>query len=115
MLTSLTPGNNLTDTDMISIKEPTARMAGGIKLKNAKSTAAKAEEIANEFESQFVSQMLSNMFSTVDRTEALGGNDSEEVYESMLINEYGKIIARTGGVGVAAHVKQMLISQQEVQ
>jgi Rod binding domain-containing protein len=80
-----------------------------------KASPEKIDQIAQEFESQFVAQMLSSMFSTVDTKEALGGNDAEEVYQSMLINEYGKILARTGGVGVADQVKRVMINQQEVE
>ena len=75
----------------------------------------KIDDVAQDFEAQFISQMLSNMFNTVDTKESLGGSDSEEVYRSMLTNEYGKIIAKTGGIGVADQVKQMMISQQEVE
>ena len=114
--TSLTATKQPTDTDMIAIKESATRPASGLKLRgNAKASAEKIDSLSNEFEAQFISQMLSNMFSTVDAHEALGGSDAEEVYNSMLVNEYGKIIARTGGVGVADQVKQMMIKQQEVE
>lgn len=113
MLTNLTAPKTTTDNDMQAIKE-TASRTGGIKLKGGKSTSEKIDAAANEFESQFVAQMLGTMFSTVDPHESLGGSDSEEVYQSMLTNEYGKLIARTGGIGVADQVKRMMINQQEV-
>jgi peptidoglycan hydrolase FlgJ len=103
-----------TDTDMIAIKEAASRPTGGLRLKGSKSNADKVDSVASEFEAQFISQMLSNMFSTVDTKEALGGSDSEEVYNSLLIDEYGKILARSGGVGVADQVKRIMINQQEV-
>ena len=116
MLT-VTPTSNTkpTDSDMIAVKESAPRVSSGFKLKGGKSSEEKLNAVASEFESQFISQMLSNMFSTLDPSESLGGSDSEEVYESMLVNEYGKIIARTGGVGVADQVKRMMINQQEVE
>lgn len=103
-----------TDTDMIALKEAASRPTGGLKFKGSKASADKIDGVASEFEAQFISQMLSNMFSTVDAKEALGGSDSEEVYDSLLIDEYGKILARSGGVGVADQVKRIMISQQEV-
>ncbi len=99
---------------MIAIKEAANRPAGGIKFKGAKASAEKIDTVASEFEAQFISQMLSNMFSTVDSKDSLGGSDSEEVYQSLLIDEYGKILAKSGGVGVADQVKRIMISQQEV-
>lgn len=103
---------------MIAIKETTTRAASGEKPQGSRTSnaasGAKIDATANEFESEFVAQMLANMFATVDVQEAPGGSDAEEVYRSMIINEYGKIIARTGGVGVADQVKQIMIKQQEV-
>lgn len=108
--------NNSTDSDMLAIKENASRPISGLRLRGGhQATAEKIDETANEFEAQFISQMLSTMFSTVDAHEALGGSDAEEVYQSMLVNEYGKILARTGGVGVADQVKQIMIKQQEVE
>lgn len=103
-----------TDTDMIAIKEAANRSAG-LKFKGSKSSAEKIDSVASEFEAQFISQMLGNMFSTVDSKESLGGSESEEVYDSLLIDEYGKILARSGGVGVADQVKRIMINQQEVE
>ncbi len=115
MLTMTTASNPIMDSDMIAIKDVGPRAASGLKLKGAKPSAEKIDAVANDFEAQFISQMLSNMFATVDPHEALGGSDSEEVYQSMLVNEYGKILARTGGIGVADQVKQIMIKQQEVE
>jgi len=104
-----------TDTDMIALKEAASRPTGGLKFKGSKSNADRIDSVASEFEAQFISQMLSNMFSTVDAKEALGGSGTEEIYNSFLVDEYGKILARTGGVGVADQVKRIMINQQEVE
>lgn len=88
-------------------------------LKKAKHAArgvseAKIDEVAQEFEAQFIAQMMENMFSTVETNSEFGGGQAEEVYRSLLVNEYGKLISRTGGVGVADHVKREMIRMQEV-
>lgn len=99
---------------MLAMKQIDSRPAGGIKLRgNAKQSPEKIDAVAREYEAQFISQMLSTMFSTVEPNEALGGGDAEEVYQSMLVDEYGKILARTGGVGVSDQVKRIMIEQQE--
>lgn len=110
-----TATNNIMDNAMLAIKETGGR-AALFKMKGAGKAADKIDAAANEFESQFISQMMSTMFSTVDKSDdaAGGGSDAEDVYESMLTNEYGKIIARTGGVGVADQVKRVMLDQQEV-
>ncbi len=76
---------------------------------------AKMDEVAQEFEAQFISQMMENMFATVPTNAEFGGGDSEKIYESMMVSEYGKLIARTGGIGLADHVKREMIRLQEVE
>lgn len=75
----------------------------------------KIEATAKEFEAQFISQMLDTMFSTLDPEESLGGSEEEETYQSFLIQEYGKVIERTGGIGLADHIKRAMLNLQEVE
>ncbi|MES2984047.1 MAG: rod-binding protein [Pseudomonadota bacterium] len=113
-ISALSATTKPTDSDMIAIKD--TRAANPLRMKGAtKASADKIDQTASEFESQFISQMVGTMFSTVDAHDALGGSDAEEVYNSMLTNEYGKIIARTGGIGVADQVKKIMLKQQEVE
>lgn len=76
-------------------------------------SAEKMDSVAQEFEAQFISQMLENMFSTVDTNPVLGGGEGEDAYKSLLVDEYGKLLARAGGIGVADHVKRELLRVQE--
>jgi Rod binding domain-containing protein len=78
-------------------------------------SAEKIDETAKEFEAQFISQMLGNMFSGIDPENALGGGEAEGTYRSLLIDEYGKLISRAGGIGVADHVKREMLKMQEVE
>ena len=77
-------------------------------------SSAKVEETAQDFEAQFIAQMMENMFSTVETNSEFGGGEAEEVYRSLLVTEYGKLVSRTGGIGVADHVKREMIRMQEV-
>lgn len=76
-------------------------------------SADKIDQTAQEFEAQFISQMLENMFSTVETNPVLGGGEGEEMYRSLMVDEYGKLLARAGGIGVADHVKRELLRLQE--
>ena len=110
------PSQPKTDSDMLAVRETVNRPVKGIALRgNAKASEAKIDATAREFESQFIAQMMSTMFSTVDTSESLAGSDAEDVYQSMLETEYGKIVSRTGGLGIADQVKQIMIKQQEVE
>lgn len=79
---------------------------------NSKETA-KMEKAAEDFEAFFLSQMMEQMFQGVSTDGMFGGGHAEKVYRSMLVNEYGKHIAQSGGVGVADHVLDTMIEMQE--
>lgn len=108
---------NLTmDTDTMQIvSKQGSRISDMKKLGGGgpRMSAEKADAAAQEFEAQFISQMLENMFSTVDTNPVLGGGEGEDAYKSMLVDEYGKLLARSGGIGVADHVKRELLRVQE--
>ncbi len=70
-------------------------------------------EAAEEFEAVFVSQMLTPMFETLESDSMFGGGPGEEIYRSMMVQEYGKAIARSGGIGIADSVARELIKIQE--
>ena len=76
-------------------------------------TMEKIEATAKEFEAQFISQMLESMFSTRDLKESLGGSEAEETYQSFMIQEYGKIIGRAGGIGISDQIKRSMLELQE--
>lgn len=107
-----------TDIDMLNVQATTSNRlnaAQKAKLAAKGASAEKMDAVAQEFEAQFISQMLGNMFSGVDTNGALGGGEAEETYRSMLIDEYGKLMARAGGIGVADHVKREMLRLQEVE
>jgi len=73
---------------------------------------ARAEEAAKDFEAVFISQMLSHMFSGVEVDPMFGGGQGEEMFRSMMVEEYGKQLADQGGIGIASSVKAKLIEMQ---
>lgn len=102
--------NDLSQSDIKKLHS-TAKSLRGMPKASEAEIAAKAEE----FEAVFLSQMLSHMFSGIETNEMFGGGEGEQMYKSMMVDEYGKIIARTGGIGVADHVKAEMIRLQEMQ
>ncbi len=107
-----------TDIDMMNINtSSTSKLSAGQKAKMASKGASpeKMDEVAKEFEAQFISQMLESMFSGIETDGPMGGGEAESTYRSMLTNEYGKLISRAGGIGVADHVKREMLRLQEVE
>lgn len=73
----------------------------------------KLKKAAGEFESTFVSQMIGMMFEGMEVDETFGGGHGEEMFRSMLTNEYGKQITNRGGFGLADSVYKELLRAQE--
>lgn len=102
--------------DISSAAQLRAGEAKVASLKQArKMNSEQIDKTAEDFEAVFISQMLEHMFADVKTDENFGGGQAEEVYRSMMIDQYGKLMARTGGIGVADHVKRELLKMQEVE
>ena len=54
------------------------------------------------------------MFDSVPVDSTFGGGHGEEVMRSFLVQEYGKIMAKSGTVHIAAAVKNEMIHAQNV-
>jgi len=78
-------------------------------------TPAEARKAAKEFESFFLSQMMQPMFEGIETDGLFGGGHGEEMFRSMLLDEYGKQMARSGKVGLAPAIERAMLSMQEVQ
>lgn len=65
-----------------------------------------------EFESIFIRQMLEVMRKTVHKEDdILGGGMSQDVFESMLYDEYAKKMAETAGFGLADTIYRQVSSK----
>jgi Rod binding domain-containing protein len=68
---------------------------------------------AEDFEAFFLGQMLQPMFNTVDTDALFGGGPGEDMWKGMMVDQYAKEIAHTGGVGIADDVMKAMIQAQE--
>ncbi len=75
---------------------------------------AYAKQAAEEFEAVFLAQMLGPMFDNLETDGMFGGGSSEKIYRSLLVQEYGKSIAKTGGIGISDAVQSEILKLQEV-
>ncbi len=85
--------------------------AAGAKAAESRKAARQAAE---DFEALFLAQMLQPMFKGLEADALFGGGPGEDVYKSMLVQEYGKAISRAGGVGIADAVQAEILKLQEV-
>jgi peptidoglycan hydrolase FlgJ len=82
--------------------------------KPASAAKAKARGSATDFEAVFLSSMFNQMFSGLDGEGPFGGSGAAGVWRSFLSDEYAKIFAKSGGVGLADEVYRSLLAQQEI-
>jgi flagellar protein FlgJ len=87
------------------------------KMRALKTTDPKeADRVSRDFEAMFLSSMLQPMFSTLKPGKGtFGGGNAEGTFQAMLVDEYGKVMAKSGGVGIAAMVRKQILQTQEVQ
>jgi flagellar protein FlgJ len=87
--------------------------AGSIPKPTNSTDAANSAKTAEEFESFFMTQMLEHMFKGIETGGYFGGGHGEDIYQSMMLKEYGRVLAKAGGLGIADIVNQELINMQE--
>ena len=72
-----------------------------------------AKKVAREFESMFVGMMLKSMRETVGKDMLAGKGQSDDIYRSMLDQEYAKSISEQGGLGLAKTIEKQILSQNQ--
>ena len=80
----------------------------------ATANAAKADAAAKEYESVFISQFLGSMISGKSTDGPTGGGEGEEMFRSLIVDQYAKGIQQRGGFGIAAQMKAELLKHQQM-
>ena len=73
---------------------------------------ARIHEVAKDFEAMFMTEMLKPMFAELKVDARFGGGKGEEIFRGFMLQEYGKLIAERGEIGIADAVKGELIRMQ---
>ena len=88
-------------------ERPLKKTSGG-----ADTSKKEIQKAARDFEAVFASLMLKSMRSTVGKDPLTGGGQGEEVYRSLLDQEYASIMASGKGLGLAALIEQQMIEKK---
>ena len=103
----------MSDTPITATTAATAtQAAAGTKSVSPANTEA-TRKTAHEFEALFIAQMMQHMFAGIDTKGMFGGGPGEEAFRDMLNQEYAKVMAKSGGVGIADSVMREMLRQQE--
>lgn len=72
-----------------------------------------AKKVSQDFEALFVGMMMKSMRSTVGKDTLTGGGHGEDVYRSLLDQEYANAsVKRGGGLGLAKVLEKDIIRQE---
>jgi flagellar protein FlgJ len=77
-----------------------------------KKTDKKVVERAKELEGVFLSVIIEPMFSEGKNSDLYGGGNGQGIFRTLMIQEYGKMLAEAGGVGLAAGIVKQLNNRE---
>ena len=75
-------------------------------------TPEQAHETAQDFEAVFLAQMMEHMMGETTQS-SFGGGPGEKAFSSMLNEEYAKVLAKSGGIGLADALTREMLALQE--
>jgi Rod binding domain-containing protein len=103
------PSTNLTTTPLSYFGALQRSAAPAIDARNL----ARIKEAAQDFEAFFVTHAFEDMFAGISDDPMFGGGEAEQMFRSFLLQEYGKTVAKAGGIGVSDMVQRQLLELQE--
>ena len=72
-----------------------------------------AKKVSQDFEALFVGMMMKSMRETVGKDKLTGGGHGDDVYRSMLDQEYAAAsVKKGGGLGIARIIEKDIIRQE---
>jgi len=94
-------------------KQSAAQVAAVRGASNRASDPQKMRDAAKQFEAFFIGQMMEHMTAGIETDPLFGGGAGEDMWKSMLNQEYGKEVAKSGRLGIADHVVKGMLKMQE--
>ncbi len=91
-----------------------ASTAAAPKPSVARGDVAGARKTAEDFAAFFFSQSLESVFANMSTDKMFGGGSGEDVFKSLLTQEYGKVMARSAGAGLTDTVQREILRLQEM-
>jgi flagellar protein FlgJ len=100
----------ITATPEEILADQTAGKARKLGNGHDKAREAKAvKKVAQEFEAIFIGMMMKSMRETVGKNEMMSGGHGEDMFRSLLDQEYANAAAASGGTGLASMVEKELM------
>jgi Rod binding domain-containing protein len=83
-------------------------------LKNSKDTNT-AKETATNFEALYMNEMMSYMFQGIETDGPFGGGNGEDIFRSLMIEQYSNKIASSGQTKIGSSLEKEMLKMQELQ
>lgn len=90
-----------------------ASRSGGATAQTTATTPEAARAAAEDFESVFLAQMMEAMFAQVGEDDPFGGGPGANAFRGMLNEEYAKVMAQSGGLGLSDRLTSEILRYQE--
>ena len=74
---------------------------------------AKIVAVSKEYEQVFIAQFLGSMFASLPTDGITGGGTGEEMFRSLMTQQYAKSLSQRGGFGLANAIQAELIKHQQ--
>ena len=89
-----------------------ARGTASTSRPNGAQSPEQMRKTAEDFEAVFLAQMMEHMLGETTES-TFGGGPGESAFKSMLNEEYAKVMAKAGGIGLADSVMREMLALQE--
>lgn len=90
-----------------------ALKAAPLKAPAPNKNEAGALKAAKEFEAVFLNEVFGAMFEGIKTDGPFGGGAGEQIFRSLMVDQYARTISAQGGIGLADAVKRQLMTMQE--
>ncbi|MCX6107114.1 MAG: rod-binding protein [Proteobacteria bacterium] len=88
------------------------KVLADLRTKVSDSDRTTIKQAAEDFESLFLNIVLKSMRDTVQKSGLIDGGNAEEIYSSMLDDEYAKMMAAQRHTGLADNIESFLLTSQ---
>lgn len=99
----------------LNVQMPQADAAKEAAMLKATKDKKAAHEASVKFEALFMNEMLSHMFEGIDTDGPFSGGHGEKVFQSMMVEQYGHVVAESGQTGLSASIEKAILRMQEEQ
>lgn len=97
------------------VDAPKANIAAASSTLQSAKNKADVHKAAQKFEAMFMQEMMAHMFEGMDTDGPFGGGHGEEMFRSMMIEQYGQKIAASGQIGLSKTLETEMLRLQEEQ